>query len=146
MGEAVGNEAFVSLKDVAEAAAAGLYRREVARTKFRNVKVTVDGITFDSKWEAARWSQLRLEEKAGTIRRLIRQRPFAITVNDFPVCTYVADFVYEREVPFASGASWQTIVEDAKGMRTEMYRLKKKLMRAVLGVEILETRARKKSD
>jgi hypothetical protein len=134
------------LKDVAEAAVAGRFKRIVAGTKFRNVKVTVDGITFDSKFEAHRWTELRLEEKAGTIRRLERQRPFAIVINDFPVCTYIADFVYEREIQFASGSSWQRIVEDAKGFRTEIYRLKKKLMRAALGVEILETRARRKRD
>jgi hypothetical protein len=133
-----------SLKDVAEAAVAAQFKNTVARTKFRNVKVAVDGVLFDSKWEAARWMELRMEEKAGLIRKLERQRPFAITINDIHCCNYVADFVYERMERFGAGESWQRVVEDAKGMRTEMYRLKKKLMRAALGIEIVEVRRERK--
>jgi hypothetical protein len=130
-----------SLKAVAEAAVAKQFRADVAKaTKYRNVPTTVEGIVFASKWEAHRWTELRLEEKAGFIRKLVRQRPFAIVVNEMLVCQYVADFVYERLERFGAGESWQRVVEDAKGMRTEMYRLKKKLMRACLGVEIHEVR------
>lgn len=134
------------LKDVAQAALDRQFRASVATTKFRNVKVVVDGITFDSKWEAARWMELQLEQKAGLIQHLERQRPFAIVVNDYPICTYVADFVYERLERFGAGESWQRVVEDAKGFRTEVYRLKKKLMKASLGIDIHETRARRKKD
>jgi hypothetical protein len=134
-----------SLKDVAEAVVAQRFKGTVARTKFRNVKVEVDGIRFDSKWEAHRWQELRLMEKAGQIRKLELQRPFAIVINDFPVCSYVADFVYERLEQFGAGTSWQRVVEDAKGRRTEMYRLKKKLMKACLGIAIEEIRRERKS-
>ena len=44
--------------------------------------------------------------------------------------TYVADFVYEQD--------GKTIVEDTKGFRTKEYELKKKMMRAFLGIEIKE--------
>lgn len=134
------------LKDVAEAYAAKTFRADVAKaSKMRNVPTMADGVMFASKWEAHRWTELRIEERAGTVRRLERQRPFAITVNDWPVCTYVADFVYERVAEFGPDAhSWQRVVEDAKGFRTEMYRLKKKLMKAALGIEILETRRSRK--
>lgn len=130
-----------SLKDVAEAAVAARFKVDVAKaTKYRNVPTPVDGIVFASKWEAHRWTELRLEEKAGLIRKLERQRPFALVVNERHVCDYVADFVYERLERFVSGESWQRVVEDAKGCRTETYRLKKKLMRACPGIEIHEVR------
>lgn len=117
------------------------FRSEVAKaSKMRNVPTPVGGIVFSSKWEAHRWTELRLEEKTGFIRKLVRQRPFAVVVNDLLVCQYVADFVYERLERFGAGEPWQRVVEDTKGMRTEMYRLKKKLMRACLGIEIHEVR------
>ena len=134
-----------SLKSVAEAVVAARFKADVARaTKHGNEPVMVEGIWFQSKWEAHRWTELRLEEKAGFIRKLERQRPFAIVIDNIHVCNYVADFVYERPERFASGESWQRIVEDAKGMRTEMYRLKKKLMRACLGIVIHEVRRERK--
>jgi hypothetical protein len=100
-------------------------------SKYGNVKAEAGGMLFASKRERSRWIDLRLQEKAGAITKLQRQVVYPIVVNDFKVCDYIADFVYER-----SGA---LMVEDAKGYRTEVYLLKKKLMRAVHGVEILET-------
>ena len=112
-------------------------RGAVARAKqpkYRNVKVTVDGITFDSKREAHRWGELRIAEKAGAIRFLRRQFTYAIVIDGVHVCSYVADFVYHEK---RDGAWWE-VVEDAKGMRTREYQIKKKLMRAVYGIEIRE--------
>ena len=135
-----------SLKSVAEAIYDAKFKTEVAKvSKMRNIPTPVDGILFASKWEAHRWTELRLEEKAGFIRKLERQRPFAIVIDDIHVCNYVADFVYERLERFCTGESWQRVVEDAKGFRTEMYRLKKKLMRAALGIEIIEVRRERRS-
>jgi hypothetical protein len=131
----------MSLKDVAEAAVAARYKDEVKRTKFGAVRTTVDGITFDSKFEAHRYTELRLMERAGLIRNLQLQVRFPIIINEEKVCTYVSDFVYDEEIEWASGKSWQRVVEDAKGMRTPVYNLKKKLVKAVLGIVIKETRA-----
>lgn len=52
-------------------------------------------------------------------------------VNGIKVCEYEDDFSYKE--------NGVLVVEDAKGMRTPLYRLKKKLMRAALGIEIKET-------
>ena len=41
--------------------------------KYRNKKVEVDGILFDSKKEANRYMELKLLEKAGEITDLKRQ-------------------------------------------------------------------------
>jgi Protein of unknown function (DUF1064) len=130
----------VSLKDVAEFVVANRYKSEVAKTKFRNVKVEIDGIRFDSKREGARYRELKLMEKAGMIRNLKLQVVFPIIINEQLVCKYIADFTFEEEVEFGGGKSWQTIVEDVKGMKTAVYQVKKRLMKAVRGITIRETR------
>jgi hypothetical protein len=130
----------VSLKAIAEAVIAGRYKAEVGKTKFRNVRVEVDGIKFHSKAEAHRYTELKLMEKAGLIRNLKLQVPFPIVINEIKVCTYISDFTYDEEVEWVAGKSWQQIVEDVKGMKTATYQLKKRLMKAVLGITIRETR------
>lgn len=92
---------------------------------------TVDGILFASAGEAHRYQELRLLEQAGEIRDLERQERFEIRVNGRHIASYVADFCYWR--------GDERIVEDVKGVRTETYRLKARLMLALHGVRILET-------
>lgn len=100
------------------------------RSKYRNVRVVVDGIKFASKREAKRWGELRLLEQAGRIEWLRRQVAYPLEVNGMAVATYVADFVYHD--------ADSEVVEDAKGVRTPEYKLKKRLMLACLGIEIRE--------
>ena len=131
----------MSLKDVAEAVVASRYKAEVGRTKFRNVKVEIDGHRFDSKREGARYRELKLMEKAGMIRNLKLQVPFPIIVNEELICKYIADFVYDEEIEWAAGKSWQPIVEDVKGgPLLPQFVLKRKLMKAVRGIDIRITR------
>lgn len=104
------------------------------RSKFNARRTEVDGITFDSKAESRRFSELKLLEKAGEIRGLKCQVKFKISVNGHLICHYICDFEY-----------WETntekhIVEDCKGVRTPVYRLKKKLMLAIYRIEIKETK------
>lgn len=101
--------------------------------KYRNVKTVVDGIEFASKLEAKRYAELRLLERAFQIMCLELQPKFTISLNDIPICTYVADFKY-----FADGDLNNVIVEDVKGMKTPVYRLKKKLVEAQYGIQIME--------
>jgi hypothetical protein len=101
-------------------------------SKYRNVRVVVDGLKFDSKREAARWQELKLLERSGEIRDLERQQRYRLFVNGTHICDYVADFTYwVRRGDY--------VVEDSKGVKTEGYRLKKKLMQALHGIEITET-------
>jgi hypothetical protein len=86
-----------------------------------------------SKKEGARYGQLRLMLAAGTITDLRLQVPYRIEINGQHVCTYKADFVYKQP----GGNAY--VVEDCKGMRTREYVLKKKLMAAVHGINILES-------
>ena len=104
------------------------------KNKYNAVKTTINGIVFDSKREAARYQELLLLQRAGQIRDLALQVPFAIIVNDKKICKYIADFQY---IDVASG---KTVTEDAKSppTRTPTYRLKKKLVAAIYGVQIVE--------
>lgn len=105
-------------------------------SKYRNHKTMVDGFTFDSKREAMRWLDLRSMHKAGAILDLQRQVRFEIVIGGTLVCAYVADFAYWEKQHFGG---WEWIVEDAKGLKTDVYKVKRKLMRAVYGIEIRET-------
>ncbi|MCP1674142.1 hypothetical protein J2T57_001244 [Natronocella acetinitrilica] len=107
-------------------------------SKMGNRKTTINGQVFDSGWEAERYLQLRADEASGLITDLRTQVAFAIIINDMHVCDYVCDFAY-------LDADGEAVVEDAKGYLTPMYRLKKKLMRAVHGIEIRESYRPKKT-
>lgn len=100
--------------------------------KYRNVPTEIDGLRFASKREGGRWLVLRQMERDRKIKNLRRQVPFLLVVNGELVAKYLADYVYDRD--------GKQVVEDSKGgVRTDVYRLKKRLMRACLGIEILET-------
>ncbi len=101
-----------------------------SKSKWHNVRTTVDGITFASKHEANRYAELKIEQLAGEITDLELQKPFSLDVNGVHICDYVADFVYRKGGHF--------IVEDAKGKRTDLYKIKRRLMFAIYGVEIHE--------
>lgn len=100
--------------------------------KYHAKPTVVDGRRFASRKEAARYCELRLLERAGQIRDLQTQVPFELIpkTRHGRAVRYVADFVYwEGE---------RKIVEDAKGVRTPVYKLKKRLMAELLGIEITE--------
>ena len=101
------------------------------RSKYKAVKTEVDGITFDSKREAARYMELVLLERAGEISRLELQPSFECIIDGKKICTYKADFRYFT--------AKECVVEDVKGVKTPVYRLKKKLVEALYpGVKIKE--------
>lgn len=102
------------------------------RSKHNSIKCEVDGIKFDSKKEARRYKELLILQLAGNIKDLKLQQSFSLLVNQIEVCRYVADFVY------FDNEKGKQVVEDVKGFKTRMYILKKKLMKAVYGIEILE--------
>lgn len=106
-------------------------------SKYRAVKTVVDNIRFDSKKEAARYCELKLLVKADVIRDLRLQVPFEIVPSVIiggrkqRAVMYKADFVYTE--------NGEQVVEDTKGMRTAEYIIKRKLMKHVYGIEVLET-------
>lgn len=121
----------------------------VSFSKFGNKKTVVDGHTFDSQMEAARYQELLLLQRAGQIHDLRLQVRFEL----LPAIQYqgakrkttgvdfVADFVYEERIsPFHD---WVQVIEDCKGARTAIYKLKKHMMKALLGLEVFETKPRR---
>lgn len=123
------------------------------RSKYGSRKQTVSGTTFDSRKEARRFQELRLLEQAGQISDLRlqvkyqlippqrapsievyksgpnkgRRKPGKLVEKE---CSYIADFVYVQD--------GETVVEDAKGYRTDVYIIKRKLMLERYGIQIRE--------
>lgn len=91
-------------------------------SKYKAVKCEVDGIVFDSKKEAKHYSILKKFEEAGIIEDLKLQVPYILIPKSKygRQIKYVADFVYRE--------NGQTVVCDTKGYRTDVYRLKKRMM------------------
>lgn len=107
-------------------------------SKYKNNKVTYDGEVFDSKKEFEYYLTLKDREKWGEIKHLRRQveiiiQPSFVTPSGKKerAIKYVADFV------FVDAKTMQEHVIDVKGYRTEVYKLKKKLL-AYRGIYIEE--------
>ena len=85
---------------------------------------------FASKAEGKRYSELKLLELGGVITDLKLQPRYKLTIGDSTICTYIADFSFHERGKF--------IVEDVKGVRTDVFKLKRKLMKAIHGIDITE--------
>lgn len=107
------------------------------KSKYKAVKTIVDGITFDSIKEAKRYKELKLLERAGMIEELQLQVPFVLFSKSKygRVVKYIADFTYYE---LLSGNKRKYIVEDVKGMKTPVYKLKKRIMAECYGIVIKE--------
>jgi Protein of unknown function (DUF1064) len=99
--------------------------------KYKNKFTWVDGIRFSSKKEANRYCELKLLEQQEEIFELKLQPRFKFELRGVLICTYVADFMYDDP-------DRGYVIEDAKGYHTEVYNLKKKLMKAFYGIDIVE--------
>ena len=111
--------------------------------KYRNKKVILNGIEFDSRKEAQRWFELRMLERAKEITDLKRQFKFVLIPAQYDMaggkkgkclereCAYIADFVYTDK-------DGHVVVEDTKGFRTDAYIIKRKLMLERYGIRIQE--------
>lgn len=95
----------------------GASRFAVARKEDR----TVVGVTFDSRLEAERYAELRIEERVGSIEGLTTQPRWDMQINGKHYCSYTADFMYLRD--------GNLIIEDVKSTGTRKdaaYRLRKR--------------------
>ena len=96
-------------------------------SKYRAVKTAIDGITFDSKAEARRYSELKFLQRAKKIKDLSLQPKFELQAGFYhrgkkiQAINYIADFQY---IDCESGT---IVVEDVKGMRTKDFNIKLKL-------------------
>ena len=109
------------------------YPQKRPGNKYGAKRTTLDGITFDSKREAARYADLKLMQKAGLITDLKLQPKFRMIVEGDLICDYVADFAYTDE-------HGREVVEDVKSepTKTAAYRIKKKLLKAIYGISVTE--------
>lgn len=100
----------------------------------KKIKDPATGFVFDSKTEFIRWCELRILERAGKISDLKRQVRYELIPKQVGerACNYVADFVY-------IDSDGNTVVEDTKGVRTDAYKIKRKLMLHIHGIRIKET-------
>lgn len=112
------------------AAAAGVFSTAPAANKYRAKAVVTEEGRFASKKEHADWCYLKQQERAGIITRLERQVKFDLTCNGQKICSFTADAIYFR--------NGQRVVVDSKGVKTPVYRLKKKLMKVLLNIEVIE--------
>lgn len=107
------------------------------KSKYHAKKTTVDGITFDSRRESDRYLVLKGMEEDGAIEDLRRQvryelvPAFDVDGRHYQPVFYVADFVYVED--------GKEVVEDVKGVRTDVYKLKSKLFARRYGMSIRET-------
>lgn len=123
------------------------------KSKYKNIKTEINGIAFDSRREANRYTVLAMMEKAGIISNLRRQVRFELLPTQYETyeryskngkrladgkkvversVSYIADFVYDDR--------GKTVVEDVKGIQTKEYILKRKLMLEKYGIRIKEVR------
>jgi hypothetical protein len=106
---------------------------DMTYNKYRNTRVVVDGIEFDSIKEAKRYGTLKILQKAGEISDLKLQVRMDILVNSKKIAAYIADFTYMEKGSY--------VVEDVKSEFTRknpVYRLKKKLIEAIYNLKIKE--------
>lgn len=95
--------------------------------KFNARKTVIDNITFDSKKEAKRYGELLLLVREGTITDLsvhpkfVLQEGFKWHGKKIRPVTYEADFMYQED--------GQTVVEDVKGVQTQLFRVKAKMFK-----------------
>lgn len=100
--------------------------------KFNNRIIKTDEGVFDSATEYNRYLSLKLLERAGEISNLARQVRYKLDAGGIHISTYVADFVYNLK-------DGSLVVEDSKGFKTREYLQKRRLMKEILGIDILET-------
>lgn len=101
-------------------------RWDLRRTsKYWAEKVEIDEIDFDSKKEWKRFTELKMLEKCWNIKNLVLQpkfllqESFAYNWKTEKRISYIADFGYNKD--------WKKIIEDVKWMKTEVYKIKRKL-------------------
>ena len=97
------------------------------RNKYNAIKTIIDGIKFDSKKEAGRYLELKELQKLEKIiiielqPKFLLQDGFKHNGKAIRAINYIADFSYHD---ISSG---KLIIEDVKGIQTDVFKLKHKL-------------------
>ncbi len=119
----------------------GLHNFKIDRemNKYGAKKTMYDGFLYASIKEAgyaAKLDQLKKAKKADErVMGFRKQVPFPITVNNQKICTYILDFL----ITYSDGRIEHVDVKGyKKGQAYAMFRIKKKLIMAVFGIDIIE--------
>jgi len=112
----------------------------ICHSKYNAQKCELNGEHFDSLHEMRRWQELKILERAGEIIDLDRQVPFELVPSQRDPVTHK---VVEHSVVYKADFCYRTkdgdfVVEDAKGMRTTAYVIKRKLMLYIHNIRIKE--------
>jgi hypothetical protein len=102
--------------------------------KYHARATTIDGLRFPSQAEARRYRELKTLLAAGHIQNLRVHTRWPLIVQGYDCGTYESDFDYLN-------GQGQLVVEDVKGVITDLYRLKKKLMCALHHIDVVEVYA-----
>ena len=102
-------------------------KKAITYNKYKNIRTEIDNLKFDSKKEAARYADLKLLKMGNEVLWFIRQPSFDIGGG----VKYKADFL----IVWADG---KVTVEDVKGKKTDVYKIKKKLVEAAYPIKIEE--------
>lgn len=114
-------------------------KRYARKNKYKNKITYYENIRFSSKKEAQRYIELKLLEKTNQIKELELQKKFELQPSykkngkTIRSINYYADFYYYDII------KGKYIVEDTKGMKTEVYKLKKKIFEYKYDITIIET-------
>ncbi len=117
--------------------------------KYHARKTWVDGVEFDSDAESRRYSELVLLERAGEITDLelqpvyelqptlkIKKTVITPTGRKRTKTRTVRPITYRADFRYTDAATGEVVVEDVKGVQTEVFRIKAKMMLAVHGIEV----------
>jgi hypothetical protein len=115
----------------------GVFVSKQKKSKYRNTKITIDGLQFDSIKEGNYYTQLKLLKKSGGIIDFERQLKFDIHVNSIHIANYFLDF----KVIYPDGKIEYIDIKGqdkkTKGfIKTDVFSLKKKLVEAIYGIKI----------
>ena len=110
-----------------------------APRKYKNIKCDWQGEAFDSKAELARYLELRMLVRAGEVTGLMRQPSFILVPKVTIAGKTVRSIIYRADFEYQD-KSGRRVIEDVKGILTPVYKLKRHLMKAILGLDIKEVR------
>ena len=107
--------------------------RKLLPSKYKNKRTELDGYKFDSMAEAAHYKYvLKPRLMAGEITHLEVHPRYDIVIDGKKICRYEADFRFiDRKLIGKEGQIGCTVVQDVKGFKTAVYKLKKKLVEAL---------------
>lgn len=107
-----------------------------SHNKYRNNRVVIDGKNFDSEKEGRFYTKLKLQKRAKEILDFKCQVPFVIEVNGKHIAKYLLDFAVYHNDGEIDYIDIKAKTKEGKWITTDVFKLKKKLVEAIYGIEI----------